>query len=273
MGLFGSRRRKMFRKNERAGIGYLILLFIILAIAWKVFSLIEGHEILVAVITSCIVVAFIVTRIVRARTNKALDRDKIATSIENAFQADRGEILARKKLQLSYENEYGQINERRWIRERDAFIYSFVKPHAGDLLDNPTYADIVTAAIEDRCSTLISTKQLKPSENTLRDGNEYAMFVADVLKGLNWTVSMTPPNDRQGADIIAKKDVDTAVIQCKFYTKAVGHKAVQEAAAARQHYGATRAAVVSKSGFTDSARQLGATTVVALLHHDELGKL
>jgi restriction system protein len=59
-------------------------------------------------------------------------------------------------------------------------------------------------------------------------------------------------------------------VQCKFYTKPVSNKAVQEVAAARLHEGADQAVVVSNAAYTKSARQLAGTTGVLLLHHDDL---
>jgi restriction system protein len=50
----------------------------------------------------------------------------------------------------------------------------------------------------------------------------------------------------------------------------VGNGAVQEVIAARQFYGAQLAAVVCKSNYTRSARQLAAAARVHLLHTDEL---
>jgi restriction system protein len=69
-------------------------------------------------------------------------------------------------------------------------------------------------------------------------------------------------------DIIAERDGKRIVVQCKFYSKPVGNKAVQEAAA-RLHERAV-AIVVSNAAYTKAARQLAGTTGVILLHHDDL---
>jgi restriction system protein len=70
-------------------------------------------------------------------------------------------------------------------------------------------------------------------------------------------------------DIIAERDGKRIVVQCKFYSKPVGNKAVQEAAA-RLHGRADKAIVVSNAAYTKAARQLAGTTGVILLHHDDL---
>jgi restriction system protein len=50
-------------------------------------------------------------------------------------------------------------------------------------------------------------------------------------------------------------------------------KAVQEIAAARSHYSVDYAVVVSKSDYTNAARQLAGTNKVFLIHHDDIPEL
>lgn len=50
------------------------------------------------------------------------------------------------------------------------------------------------------------------------------------------------------------------------------NSAVQQAAAARMHYTAQYAGVVSNARYTPSAQELARTTRVALLHHDQLAE-
>ena len=52
------------------------------------------------------------------------------------------------------------------------------------------------------------------------------------------------------------------MVQCKFHTNATGDKAVQEAAAARAHYGTDCAVVIAKPGYTEAAKRLAATKSV-----------
>ena len=60
-----------------------------------------------------------------------------------------------------------------------------------------------------------------------------------------------------GADVIARGFMfSKIVVQCKHYSKPVGVKAVHEVNAARQYYGASRAAVATNSTFTKQAKQL-----------------
>lgn len=60
-----------------------------------------------------------------------------------------------------------------------------------------------------------------------------------------------------GADVIARGFLFTKiVVQCKHYSKPVGVRAVQEVNAARQYYGASRAAVATNTTFTKQAKML-----------------
>ena len=77
----------------------------------------------------------------------------------------------------------------------------------------------------------------------------------------------------QGADLIADTGGRRVVIQCKFHSKPVGNKAVQEAHAAVGYHAGDHAAVVSNASFTRSAKQLAAANGVLLLHHDQLADL
>jgi restriction system protein len=88
-----------------------------------------------------------------------------------------------------------------------------------------------------------------------------------------WTAKATGATGDQGADIIAEKEGMRLIVQCKLFGKPVGNGAVQEAHAARAHFRATHAAVVTNADFTRSARDLAATTGVALIHHSQLGEI
>ena len=77
----------------------------------------------------------------------------------------------------------------------------------------------------------------------------------------------------QGADLIADMGGCRVVIQCKFYSRPVGNKAVQEAHAAIGFHAGDCAAVVSNASFTRAAKQLADANGVLLLHHDQLADL
>ena len=70
-------------------------------------------------------------------------------------------------------------------------------------------------------------------------------------------VYTTPPSGDYGADLVAK-DANgvTWVFQCKHYKSKVGNSCVQEVVAAKKHYGASKAAVMTNSQLTQKAKEL-----------------
>lgn len=72
------------------------------------------------------------------------------------------------------------------------------------------------------------------------------------------------PSRDQGADLIVSKGGGRTVIQAKFHNGRVSNKAVQEVVAARAHYGAEKAMVVTNSSFTKSAIELALSNDVEL---------
>jgi restriction system protein len=106
-------------------------------------------------------------------------------------------------------------------------------------------------------SKLKSAPKSKPVDEMT--GEEYELYCAQLLlnnKKVN-TVQTTPITADYGADLIATdKNGNTWVFQCKRYKGNVGVKAVQEVCAARKHYNANKAAVITNSKFTKNAKRL-----------------
>ena len=88
------------------------------------------------------------------------------------------------------------------------------------------------------------------------DGHEYEYACAQYLKRNEFTkVQVTKASGDQGIDIIATKGKNYG-IQCKYYSGAVGNKAVQEAYAGSKFYGCDVAVVMTNNTFTKSAKEL-----------------
>lgn len=98
-------------------------------------------------------------------------------------------------------------------------------------------------------------------------GLEYENWCAAQLvkkKGFR-SATVTPASGDYGADIIAvDKQGQRWVIQCKKYSKNVDNTAVQEAVAAKAHYKADRAAVMTNKELTKKARELAWENAVEL---------
>jgi len=207
-----------------------------------------------------------------------VDRAKAAV---RQFIREQAPVFARRRAQLLYTDAYGTEQAVKWDKEKKYILSKVIPEHlskAGHSQDsiqkatranfwsvtgfNPTLAEIEKAA-----------RSAKPSDldiSNVSTGVEYETYCAQALRRAGWNARLTIATGDQGTDIVAERDGKRVVVQCKFYTKPVGNKAVQEVAAARLHERADQAVVVSNADYTRSARQLAGTTGVLLLHHDDL---
>lgn len=97
-------------------------------------------------------------------------------------------------------------------------------------------------------------------------GLEFEHHCAELLmkKGFK-EVIVTPPSGDYGADLIAYDSAGNKwVFQCKHYKGKVNNSAVQEIAAAKAHYRADKAAVMTNSQLTEQARQLAFENAIEL---------
>lgn len=86
-------------------------------------------------------------------------------------------------------------------------------------------------------------------------GEDYEKYVADRLKICGYrNIRTTKASGDHGADIIADSpDGVKCAIQCKYYSKPVGNKAVQEALAGKVFYGCEKAMVITNNTYTKQA--------------------
>jgi len=180
------------------------------------------------------------------------------------------EDLLRKRRQLIVDRGYGTEDRSSWDAEIDFFFNEIAKR---DLGKGANQIDLdVRSHIDRQLDTIVQSKVLPPIEE-LKTGIDFEHQCAKVLEMAGWKVSTTKASGDQGADIVAKKGRISAVLQCKLYTKPVGNSAVQEAYAAKSHYGKKFAGVVTNASYTKSAIALAASTEVALLHFEDLPNL
>lgn len=109
-----------------------------------------------------------------------------------------------------------------------------------------------------------------PSEN----GFQFEQDFSNVLMRNGFiNVTVTQRSNDYGADITAEKDGITYVIQCKYYSSAVGIDAVQQVYAAKMHYGTHIAVVVTNSVFTQAAKILAKETGVLLWDCEKVSQM
>ena len=184
-------------------------------------------------------------------------------------------VLRRKQRQLLRVDDYGLVDRGRWERElgyvidrvvlpalapRDAALVRERLGHYRLRLEAAVAADRPDAAAEARFERV-------------RTGREFEEFCAAELERAGWRVTLTAASRDQGADLVAERDGERLVVQCKLLARPVGNHAVQEVVAARAHRQADRALVVSNQRFTASGIELAATNRVELVHWSELARL
>lgn len=240
----------------------------------------------------------------RAEKERELERQRTLGLIKSATEktarlaSEHREALHRNYRRLATLNDYGVRELAPWRKEAEKFFEQVVVPKLTEDERRCLARSDLRLAIDDESDIeLLGTRTEEISLGefqliTIHDiasesppgrppsayredmsGTDYELFVANELRALGWRARLSRPGPDQGADVIAERDGEKVVIQCKKYRQPVGNSAVQEAATARLHVGARRAAVVSNSTFTPAARRLAATNAVVLLHHQELDRL
>ena len=111
---------------------------------------------------------------------------------------------------------------------------------------------------------------MKVAERRL-NGIEYEKYVSYQLKQQGFrAIRETPKTGDYGADILCFDLCGrSCAIQCKYYHKKVGYKAVQEARSGAKYYNCTRAILVTNIGFTrnakNGAKKLGVDLYICLM--------
>jgi restriction system protein len=103
-------------------------------------------------------------------------------------------------------------------------------------------------------------------------GIEFEHALAQLFTDLGYGAVVTQASRDYGADVVLSRGGQKIVVQAKRYGGTLGLDAVQEASAARLHYGAVRAIVVTTSAFTGPAQTLAQTTGVELWDRQRLNE-
>lgn len=198
-------------------------------------------------------------------------------------------VLARKKFQQTAANEYGIVEEGPWRKEWDNYSHNIlpVKCRDADIIlpdnihkyligDTPERKqNLICRAVHERIESAVA--EMRDTAKDLQDVSplEFEVLCLEKLKALGWDARTTKASGDQGADVIATHCDEILVVQCKLYGRPVGNKAVQEVAAARDHYRADYAAVVTNASFTRAANDraandLAASTGVKLISYVEM---
>lgn len=101
-------------------------------------------------------------------------------------------------------------------------------------------------------------------------GKQFEDFLRLRYEANGYKVRQTPYRNDFGADLILERDRQRIVVQAKRYKSNVGIKAVQEIVAAKLHYRADAAWVVTNSGYTKAAKELASSNGVRLVDRAQL---
>ncbi len=101
-------------------------------------------------------------------------------------------------------------------------------------------------------------------------GEEFEDWLGVLFRRGGWLVRHTAGSGDFGADLLITQDGVTWVVQAKRQTRPVGVAAVQQAAAARPHYDADSAMVVTNTTFTAQAITLAASAGVVLWDREDV---
>ncbi|WP_219811428.1 restriction endonuclease [Novacetimonas maltaceti] len=215
-------------------------------------------------------------RIAAAVAERQRLQDLYNQRINTGFDAIRehARTLGLKRWQLISYDDYGTPQYGKWYREIDYFLNTVIwtlpalqgiNRQANPQLDENYRKAIIQAAAANQPN---QNGDIPFSDDM--DPYAYERACAQVLTNEGWNARATVGSGDQGADVTAERNGIRIVLQCKLYSNAVPNSAVQQVAAARLHYAAQYAAVVSNARYTASAQQLARTTNVTLLHHDQL---
>jgi Restriction endonuclease len=176
------------------------------------------------------------------------------------------EIAERK---VSIIDDYGDENWDALLPEIETCLGKIAKRNAINLQDGPPDEyRWLKEKLEATFHEYHIKQKATPSSSFKVDGLsgvEFEMWVAKFLTEKGFDVRGTPATGDQGADLIAKKDVRTVVVQAKRYQGPVGNGAVQEVISALAYYGADEGRVVTNASFTPSAKALAQKANIKLI--------
>lgn len=186
--------------------------------------------------------------------------EKIINEYKNA--------LGNEKLKCTKKDPYGNLIYDSWFKKEIPYFIENVLRKRIYVPD--TYLVYITNFINELADSHVAAQHDNMPYNDDFTGIDYELYCLKILKNNGWDATLTKGSGDQGVDIVASKNGNKVVFQCKKYSSAVGNKAVQEVSAGKNHYSANHAIVVTNNKFTESAYKLASTNRVILLHHTDL---
>lgn len=188
----------------------------------------------------------------------------------NSFYSEHAEGFKRHLSRVLIRNDF--TDEINWLAARDAMSALLERNFRSRYEAYATRYDSSYRASRLANEALCIAKRvisdgLQPSaaRPASQIGRAFEQSCGARLGEVGFDVEFTSVSGDFGCDILATKDGLRYAVQCKARDGPTGLTAVQEAAAARSHYRADYAVVVSQSGYTKAARDLALSTRVVLV--------
>lgn len=149
-------------------------------------------------------------------------------------------------------------------------------PSGGSAASRGLGAAAAVAAIAIVIGWPVEQRRRKYSRSGITDiddmsGLAFERRLARLYRDLGYHVIETPPSGDHGADLVVwRSGGPRTCVQAKCYAGKVGRDAVAAVVSSMPHYGATRAAVVTNSGFTRGAMQTAGEWGVELVDRSTL---
>ena len=193
-------------------------------------------------------------------------------------------VLSMKWKQTHFIDDYGKMIVKDWEQHLKYFLINVVSSENKKLEFviinifnekafgyNERYKQRFIKEI-DKLYNVVDKEMEKQNTNipTIKTGVDYENYIESLLLSGNFNVLRTPTTGDQGVDLVVVKNDIRIAIQCKYYSKPVGNKAVQEVIAGRDFYNCQIACVVSNNTFTSSARKIANVANVMLLNENNI---
>ena len=245
--------------------GYLGSIIIVIAIV-AVLNFINHHqEAILIVSVALIFLSIFLYRYWVEKRKKTINEKFNEIVVQNEQYFEKFKLIAHRK-SVSYD-EYGdqQFNEDLFSKELNILVdklYPIGREHALEIRQR-----LIQYAIDFYNNSKGSFDSASTENLT---GIDFEIKLAQLFEQAGYIVTLTKKTGDQGADLIMKMNEKKIAVQAKYYTGAVGNKAVQEVIAAVGFYNANEGWVVTNSDFTKSAKELAIRHNITLINGNEL---
>lgn len=262
-----ARRRQKHLIDSKAVLGLLAVVSAIWLIAQILKQLSYGSGEGLGLIVLAVLAYLVIRHRQRVNARRILFQ-KVQSKIEQQIGA-----LVRRRAQLVWQDAYGKPQMDRWVKEINYFITQQIEPLLTANERRMLEREGIEAEIETRVKAAIQSQPVFREFSDDMTPAEFENFCAEELRRFGWVARVTKQSRDQGVDVVAERGDVRVVIQCKLYSRPVGNKSVQEAAAAKAHEQARYGIVVTNASYTSAAEQLASTNGILLLHYSDLQNL